>query len=464
MSAGAPAEIFRQYDVRGRVGEQLTPELVRSLARSYAALLADRSSPRVAVGRDNRPSSPELADAAAAGLAEAGVEAVEVGTVPTPVLYFAERELEADGGLQITGSHNPPEYNGVKLTLDGASLHGEAITGLRQRILAGDLPAGSGRRSEVDVLDRYVEAVAESAPVEGDVRLTLDCGNGTGSVIAVRALEAAGVDVDPLYCESDGTFPNHHPDPTVDAYIADLKERVRRRGRGFGVGLDGDADRIGAVDEDGGTIRGDRLLLLLALDVLERHPGAPVVFDVKCSMALPEMIREAGGEPVMWKTGHSLIKEKMRRTGAPVAGEMSGHICFSDNWFGVDDAIYDAARLAALVGRSGTTLRALAERIPDYPSTPELRLDCPEERKFALVDEVAEHYRGRHPLVDIDGARVDFGEGWALVRASNTQPVVVVRVEARTREALERIRDDVAGVLEPLGVNVPELSEMEVSG
>ncbi len=464
MSVPAPAEIFRQYDVRGRVGEQLTPELVRALARSYAALLPDRDAPRVAVGRDNRPSSPELADAAAAGLAEAGVEAVEVGTVPTPVLYFAERELEADGGLQITGSHNPPEYNGVKMTLGGASLYGDRITAIRERILAGELPSGSGRRRREDVLDRYVEAVAESAGVEGDVSLTLDCGNGTGSVIAVRALEAAGVDVDPLYCESDGTFPNHHPDPTVDAYIADLKERVRDRGRGFGVGLDGDADRIGAVDEAGRTIRGDRLLLLLALDVLERRPGAPVVFDVKCSMALPELIAEAGGEPIMWKTGHSLIKEKMRRVGSPVSGEMSGHICFADNWFGVDDAIYDAARLAALVARSGERLEDLAARIPDYPSTPELRLDCPEDRKFGLVEEVADHFRGRRPLVDIDGARIDFGEGWALVRASNTQPVVVVRVEARSRSALEAIRDEVAGVLAPLGVEVPELDEVEVSG
>lgn len=454
----APEGIFRQYDIRGVVGEDLTPELARAVGRAYASRLASgRRAPTVAVGRDNRPSSPELADALGRGLAEAGATAVDVGTVPTPVLYFAEEILGTDGGIQITGSHNPPEYNGIKMTVGGASLYGDAIRDLRERIVAEDFATGSGSRRREDVLDRYVEEVAERAAVDGEVSLTLDCGNGTGSVVAVRALEAAGIEVDPLYCESDGTFPNHHPDPTVDAYVRDLMDRVRERGTGFGVGLDGDADRIGAVTEEGRLVRGDHLLLLFALDLLEREPGQQVIFDVKCSRALPEMIEAAGGRPVMWKTGHSLIKEKMRRTGAHLAGEMSGHICFADRYYGFDDAIYAAARLAGLVARSGKTLTALADRVPDYPSTPELRLDCPDERKFDVVREVVEHYRGRRPLFDLDGARVDFGPGWALVRASNTQPVVVVRFEAETREGLREIRDEVADVLGELGVRVPEL-------
>jgi phosphomannomutase/phosphoglucomutase len=453
----APEGIFRQYDIRGLVGEDLTEEVAYAVGRAYGSRLAGRSAPMVTVGRDNRPSSPGLADALCRGLNEAGVDAVAVGTVPTPVLYFAEQVLEGDGGIQVTGSHNPPEYNGIKMTVDGESLYGEAIGEIRTRILSDAFATGSGETREEDVLDRYVEELARRTELEGDVSLTLDCGNGTGSVVAVRALEAAGIDVDPLYCESDGTFPNHHPDPTVDEYIVDLIDRVRERGGGFGVGLDGDADRVGAVTEAGRVIRGDHLLLLFALDLLERETGASVIFDVKCSRALPELIEEAGGEPVMWKTGHSLIKEKMRRIGAPLAGEMSGHICFADNYYGFDDAIYACARLAALVSRSDRSLEELSARIPDYPSTPELRLDCPEERKFHVVRRVVEHYRGRRPLVELDGARVSFPEGWALIRASNTQPVVVARFEASTREALGEIRDEVAEVLGREGVEVPEL-------
>jgi phosphomannomutase/phosphoglucomutase len=453
----APDEIFREYDIRGRVGDQLTPGLVEGVGRAYGSRLAGRPEATVAVGHDNRPSSPELADALCAGLNGAGVDAVRVGTVPTPVLYFAELELDADGGVQITGSHNPPEYNGIKMTVDGASLYGEAIGEIRTRILSDAYASGDGSTASRDVLGRYVEEVADRARVDGDVSLTLDCGNGTGSVVAVEALEAAGVEVDPLYCDSDGTFPNHHPDPTVDEYIVDLKERVRSLGRGFGVGLDGDADRIGAVTEQGRVVRGDHLLLLFALDLLEEDPGAQVIFDVKCSKALPELIEGAGGRPVMWKTGHSLIKEKMRRISAPLAGEMSGHICFSDRYFGFDDAIYACARLAGLVARSERSLAELAGRIPSYPSTPELRLDCPDDRKFGVVERVTEHYRGRRPLVDLDGARVSFPEGWALVRASNTQPVVVARFEAETREGLREIRDEVAEVLGREGVDVPEL-------
>ncbi len=453
--------IFREYDIRGIVGEDLTVEVVRAVGRAYASRLRETTgidAPRVTVGHDNRPSSPELARALCAGLNASGADAILVGTVPTPTLYFADAEFGTDGGLQITGSHNPPEYNGIKMVVGGNSLYGDAIQDLYERIRADEYLEGEGATEGRAILDRYVDAVAAAIDLPAPIRVVLDCGNGTGSVVACQALEAAGIDVIPLYCESDGTFPNHHPDPTVDEYLVDLIAMVKETGAAIGIGLDGDADRIGAVDENGDIVRGDRLLLLYALDLLPEHPGAEVVFDVKCSKALPEMIEPAGGIPVMWKTGHSLIKERMKAGGSPVAGEMSGHICLADRWLGVDDAIYDAARLAELVARSGEPLSVLAARIPSYPSTPEIRVDCPEEEKFDIVERTVEHYRATHEVIDIDGARIQYDDGWALVRASNTQPVIVCRFEADTPESLVRIRDDVAGWLEEQGVTVPPLA------
>lgn len=450
--------IFREYDIRGIVGDDLTVEVVEAVGRAYSTRLREAvDAPSVVVGQDNRPSSPDLAAALTAGLTSAGAHVRRVGTVPTPTLYYAAKVLGADGGIQITGSHNPPEYNGIKMTVAGASLYGAAIQDLRDRVQRDAFAAGSGTAESVEILDRYAEEIADRAGVEGPVSMVLDCGNGTGSVVAPEALRRAGVDVHPLYCESDGTFPNHHPDPTVDENVVDLIAEVKRTGADLGVGLDGDADRIGAVTETGGIVRGDHLLLLYALDALPSHPGAEVVFDVKCSKALPEMISAAGGVPVMWKTGHSLIKERMKQSGAPVAGEMSGHICFADKYFGFDDAIYAAARLAGLVQRSPKSFSELAAAIPAYPSTPELRVQCTEESKFEIVARAVEHYREHFPVNDIDGARVDFGEGWALIRASNTQPVIVCRFEADTPAALRRIRDDVADHLAGEGVSVPEL-------
>jgi phosphomannomutase/phosphoglucomutase len=392
-----------------------------------------------------------------AGLNESGADVILIDTVPTPTLYWADREFGTDGGIQITGSHNPPEYNGIKMVVGGGSLYGDAIQDLRLRIEADQYLDGAGTTERREILERYVEAVSAAVDMPAPIRIVLDCGNGTGSVVACEALEAAGIEVIPLYCESDGSFPNHHPDPTVDKNLVDLISLVKETGAALGIGLDGDADRIGAVDENGRIVRGDHLLLLYALDILESHPGAEVVFDVKCSQALPEMIEAAGGVPVMWKTGHSLIKERMKAGGSPVAGEMSGHICLADRWIGVDDAIYDAARLAELVAKSGEPLSSLAAAIPSYPSTPEIRVDCPEEEKFAIVARTVDHYRESYDVIDIDGARVQFEDGWALIRASNTQPVIVCRFEADTPEALGRIRDDVAGWLAGQGVTVPDL-------
>ena len=448
-----PRQVFREYDIRGIVDETLSPDLARAVGRAYAAELGAGAT--AAVGHDNRPSSPDLAAALCQGLNESGVDVISIGTVPTPVLYFATFELETDGGIQITGSHNPPEYNGIKMTLGRRSVYGEGIQRLRERIEANDFAAGVGRTKQVQILDRYVEEIAERARVDPPLRFVLDCGNGAGSVVAARALRAAGAEVDPLFCESDGTFPNHHPDPTVDENVQDLIARVTSTGAAFGVGLDGDADRIGVVTEQGAIIRGDHLLLLFALDVLRDRPGAKVIFDVKCSKAVPEMIEEAGGVPIMWKTGHSLIKEKMKEVGSPISGEMSGHICFADRYFGTDDAIYDAARLAELVAREDRPLSEIAARIPAYPSTPELRVDCPEERKFELVARAVEHYKRSRDVIDIDGARILFDGGWALIRASNTQPVIVVRVEAETPELLNEIHAQIAAYLEAEGVRLP---------
>jgi len=450
--------IFREYDIRGIVGDDLTTEVTEAVGRAYATRLRGQvDRPTVAVGHDNRPSSPELAEALAAGLNGSGADVVLVGTVPTPALYYAARQLKTDGGIQITGSHNPPEYNGIKMIVGDRALYGSAIQELRELVRADRYVEGSGRTERREILDQYGDEIGRRAKVDGPVRMVLDCGNGTGSVIAPQALAAAGIDVDCLYCESDGTFPNHHPDPTVDENVVDLIARVTSTGADLGVGLDGDADRIGAVTDTGGIVRGDHLLLLYALDALPRYPGAEIVFDVKCSKALPELIARAGGVPIMWKTGHSLIKERMKESDSPIAGEMSGHICFADNYFGFDDAIFAAARLAGLVQRSGKTFSELTAAIPAYPSTPELRVDCAEDLKFDVVGRAVEHFRATHPVNDIDGVRIEFDDGWALIRASNTQPVIVMRFEADSVEGLHSIRDVVAGYLDGEGVTVPEL-------
>lgn len=449
--------IFREYDIRGIVGDDLTEEITELVGRAFGTELADRDNPRVVVGHDNRPSSPTLGAAMCRGLNAAGVDTLFVGTVPTPTLYFAAIEFEADAGIQITGSHNPPEYNGIKMVRDNAAIYGDAIQALRQRIESEDFSRGTGRSQDAEILDRYVEEIVARGRVDGDVRMVLDCGNGVGSVIGVEALTAAGVQVEGLYCESDGTFPNHHPDPTVDENVQDLIRRVKETGADLGVGLDGDADRIGAVTETGTIVRGDHLLLLFAREILRELPGSEVIFDVKCSKALPEVITADGGVPVMWKTGHSLIKERMRSSGSPIAGEMSGHICFADRFFGTDDAIYAAARLAGLVTRSGRSLSELAAEIPSYPSTPELRLDCSEERKFAVVAEAVDYYKARYDVIDIDGARILFDGGWALIRASNTQPVIVARIEADTSERMQEIAGEVREYLAGHDVVLPEV-------
>lgn len=452
--------IFRQYDVRGVVGRDLDSAVAESLGRAFGTLVRRRaggSDLRVAVGRDNRLTSDELAAAVRTGLNRAGVDVVDVGTVPTPVLYFAGARLGTDGALQITGSHNPPEYNGFKMSIGGRPFFGESIQELRSIMASGTYESGEGRTERHDILPTYVREVAAKFTVERPVKVVADCGNGTGSVVAVELLRALGrnVEVVPLFCESDGTFPNHHPDPVVDENLEDLMRAVRENGADLGVAFDGDADRIGAVDDQGAIVRGDTLLLLYGLDLLERRgPGQKLVFDVKCSQALPEVFQAAGGIPIMSQTGHSLIKERMKQEGSLLSGELSGHIMFADDYYGFDDALFAACLLIAIVSRSE---RHLSERLADLPqfvSTAEIRYPATEESKWEIVRDAVEHFSRSHEVIDVDGARVLFGDGWGLIRVSNTEPVLTARYEARTPERLREIKDVMESWLRARGVGL----------
>lgn len=449
-------QIFRQYDVRGIVGRDLTADVARTLGRAYAAYLAQRGvAGAVAVGRDNRPSGQMLRDGLVEGLTGCGFDVVDIGIVPTPLTYWALHHEPVVGGIQITGSHNPPEYNGFKISIGKESMHGDAIQELYQLAVAGQFPSGQGSVRESAVIARYIDdVVARVGTLSRPLRVVADYGNGAGAIVGPQLLERLGARVTHLFAESDGTFPNHHPDPTVVENLTDLIAAVRGEGADLGVAFDGDADRLGLIDDRGEIVWGDHILILYARDVLARTgTGQRVIFDVKCSQALPDAIRAAGGEPIMWKTGHSLIKDKMKETGAPIAGEMSGHMFFGEGFYGHDDALYGAARLLRIVADSGKSVSELLADVPKFVSTPELRVDVPEERKFAIVDDAVRHFRGTHDVVDVDGVRVLFGDGWGLIRASNTQPVLVMRFEALTEARLAEIREEMESWLRAQGVD-----------
>jgi phosphomannomutase/phosphoglucomutase len=453
------SHIFRQYDIRGIVGQDLDAGVAEAVGQAFGSMVraeSGKKTPRIAVGCDNRLTSPDLVAGLVAGIRAAGVDVLQVGTVPTPVLYWSEATFGTDAGVQITGSHNPPEWNGIKMSLGRSALYGDAIQEIRTRILNGDMDKGSGAHEQVEVLDRYVTDVAERLRLTRPMKVAVDAGNGAGALVAEQLLKAIGARVTPLFCESDGTFPNHHPDPTVDENLEDLIRTVRGAPHDLGVAFDGDADRIGAVDEEGTIVRGDVLLLLYGLDLLERlGRGQKLIFDVKCSQVLPEVFAAAGGEPIMWKTGHSLIKRKMKETGALLAGELSGHIMVADDYYGFDDALYNACRLVSIVSRTGRSLSEMVAEFPVYVSTPEIRIDVSEEQKWSVVDEAVKHFKKGHDVIDVDGARVLFGDGWALLRTSNTQPAIVARIEAKTAARLQEIRQEVAAWLGTRGVSLP---------
>ena len=430
---------LREYDIRGVVGETLGQADAYAVGRSFGTVLRRAGGSRIAVGKDGRESSPGFEAELVRGLTEAGVDVVRIGLGPTPMLYYAEAELGVDGGIMITGSHNPASYNGFKMVLNHGAFFGEQIQALGRMSEAGDWESGSGSVSDEEVMERYVDRLLQGfdgAPF----RIGWDAGNGSGGPVLERLVKRLPGEHHTLYTDVDGRFPNHHPDPTVETNLEDLKRLVREKGLHFGIAFDGDADRIGAVDGDGRVVWGDQILSILAQPVLEAVPGATIIADVKASQALFDRVAELGGKPLMWKTGHSLIKSKMKETGAPLAGEMSGHIFFKHEWYGFDDGIYAAIRLIRAVSQLGGSLTALRSAMPAMVNTPEMRFQVDESRKFAAVEEVLARLEADGAKVDrTDGARVSTEDGWWLLRASNTQDVLVARAEAKDQAGLDRL-------------------------
>ena len=433
--------IFREYDVRGLVGKDLTPDTVRTLGKGFGTYAKGKGVRTLMLGRDCRLSSPEFRDAMAEGLASTGMNVVDVGICPSPLLYFSIISFGADGGVMITGSHNPPEFNGFKLCVGPSSLYGEKIQEVRKIIDRGEYASGSGGVTSRTVIPEYMRYVKSILSIPRRLKVVVDAGNGTASEVAPGLFRDMGMEVVELFCEMDGRFPNHFPDPTVPENLRYLIEAVRKHGAAVGVGYDGDADRIGAVDEKGNVIYGDYLLVLFAREILARKPGAAIISEVKASQNLYDDVARHGGRPVMWKAGHSLIKQKMKEELAEVAGEMSGHIFFSDRYLGFDDAIYASLRLFEILAASDRPLSVMLSDLPPLVATPEIRVDCPDDRKFRIVERVAEIVAPQaREVIDVDGVRALFDGGWGLVRASNTQPVLVLRFEGKDESAVARIR------------------------
>jgi phosphomannomutase/phosphoglucomutase len=446
--------IFRTYDIRGIVGKELTPESVQKIGHAIGSEAAARNEKKIACGRDGRISSPELANALIAGLRAAGRDVVDIGMVPTPVLYYATHATESASGVMLTGSHNGPEYNGLKIVIGGETLSQDAIQDLHRRIEENDLVHGQGSLDTREIITDYIRRIAEDIPVAlgGAFKMVVDCGNGVAGILAPQLYRALGHDVIELYCEVDGKFPNHHPDPSQPENLQDLIAKVKAEKADLGYAFDGDADRLGVVDGRGNIIWPDRQLMVLARDVLSRNPGAPIIYDVKCSRHLKSIITASGGRPLMWKTGHSLIKGKMKEVNAPLAGEMSGHIFFKERWYGFDDALYTGARLLEVLMAARAKPADVFAKIPEGVSTPELRVDLPESEHRSFMDEL----KGRMvfagaEVYDVDGFRIEFTDGWGLVRPSNTSPCLVLRFEADNQAALSRIKSQFHDLL--LSVN-----------
>ncbi|MCO6413673.1 MAG: phosphomannomutase/phosphoglucomutase [Thiogranum sp.] len=442
------ASIFRAYDIRGVVGETLTPETAYQLGRAIGSEAYYRGEQTVVVGRDGRLSGPQLSESLIRGLKSTGRDVKDIGVVPTPVLYFAAQYLDSGSGVMVTGSHNPPEYNGFKIVLAGETLANEAIQELRRRIDAGDLLTGEGTVEEVDVLPDYIERVKADVQLARPLKVVVDCGNGVAGVAAPRLLRALGCEVVELYCEVDGNFPNHHPDPSKTENLGPLIHQVQEQGAELGIAFDGDGDRLGIVSSHGGIIWPDRLLMLFAMDVLSRNPGAQIIYDVKCSRHVARVVSEFGGEPLMSATGHSLIKARMKETGALLAGEMSGHIFFKERWFGFDDALYSAARLLEILANDQRSTSDVFAALPDSMCTPELNVPMAEGEPPRFMEKLlaCAHFENAS-IATVDGMRAEFDNGWGLVRASNTTPCLVLRFEADDELALHRIQEEFRRVM-----------------
>ena len=441
--------IFREYDIRGTADSELLSPDVELLGRGLGSYLRRRTGGnKINVGRDCRLSSPRLRDALVKGLLAAGCDVTDIGVVPTPVLYYSSQIWKPDGAIMITGSHNPAEYNGFKTVCGSGTIYGHAIQDVRRVIERYEFESGSGKLATLDAVTPYVKEIASQFQFDRRIKVVVDAGNGTAGPVARRIFEKINVDVTELFFDMDGHFPNHHPDPTVPANLFKLIETVRETGAELGIAFDGDTDRIGAVDEKGNVVYGDLLMLIYARGILTRNPGATFIGEVKCSQVMYDEIGKLGGNAIMYKTGHSLIKAKMKEEHAALAGEMSGHMFFADRYYGYDDAIYAAMRLIEIVSKSGKPLSAQLAGIPKMVSTPEIRIDCPDEKKFDVVQRVAEQFRGRYKTLDIDGVRVIFPEGWGLLRASNTQPVLVMRFEASNQRQLDEYRAEIEHALD----------------
>lgn len=437
-----PSTIFRAYDIRGVVTDALTPDNVREIGRAFGSECLARGQKTAVVGRDGRLSGPALVEALSEGIASTGLNVIDVGMVPTPALYFATYHLETGTGVMVTGSHNPPEYNGLKMMVDGGALFGDGITSLYERLQKGDLASGKGERSETSIMDVYLDRICSDIKLKRPMKIAYDCGNGVAGVAAPQLFERLGCESVSLFTEVDGNFPNHHPDPAKEENLVDVIREVREGNLEIGLAFDGDGDRVGVVDDKGQIIWPDRQMILYAQDVLSREPGAKIIYDVKCSKLLPEAISKAGGDPEMYKTGHSFIKKRMKETGAQLGGEMSGHIFFKERWYGFDDALYSAGRLLEILSADPRPASEIFGEIPDSVNTPEItiKFEVDGEHHDFMTQFVAQSDFSGAKITTIDGLRADYDDGWGLVRASNTTPSLVARFEADSEAAIERIQ------------------------
>jgi len=433
-------EIYREYDMRGIIGEDILENDFVTIGKGFGTYFNQLGEKNIVLARDCRLSSPMISDGVATGLISSGCNVIDVGVCPTPTLYFALRHLKADGGIMVTASHNPSDYNGFKICSGYDTIYGEEIQKIRRLIEKGEFAQGNGQRSTYEIIESYIDRVLKGININPGIRLGFDAGNGTGGPAGLKILKSLGCDVHDLYCDMDGTFPNHEPDPTVLDNMKDLIQEVKENNLSLGIGIDGDGDRIGVVNGSGKIIFGDMLLVIFAREILSKNPGATVISEVKCSDRMYTDIERHGGNAVMWKTGHSLIKNKMKETGALLAGEMSGHMFFADRYFGYDDAIYASCRLLEILSNTGKSIEQLLSDIPAAFTTPEIRAECSDATKFNLVDRLKAEFKKHYKTIDVDGVRVVFDDGWGLVRASNTQPALVLRFEAQSEERLSEIR------------------------
>lgn len=436
--------IFREYDIRGIAGKDLTKEAIYKIGQSFASIAQDKEITKVAIAQDIRLSSPYLTESLIKGITSTGLDVLDLGICPTPLLYFALYQLKVGGGIMITGSHNPPEYNGLKLCLGKETIYGEEIQNIRKTIQGGKFRQGNGKVDKFDIITKYIQYLIysfQNLKNDNSIKVVIDCGNGTGGLVVPEILKNLNCEVIKLYSNPDGNFPNHHPDPTIPEYLQDLIKTTIKEKADVGIAYDGDADRIGVVDELGNIIWGDKLMIIFSREILKNNPKAKFISEVKCSDLVYQDIQDHGGLPIMWKTGHSLIKAKMKEEGAVLAAEMSGHMFFADRYFGFDDAIYATCRLIEVLKHNKKKLSELLADLPPTFNTPEIRVDCPDQLKFKVVEEIKKKFKDEYNIIDIDGVRIKFPDGWGLVRASNTQPVLVLRFEATSQNRLNEIRN-----------------------